>query len=415
MFKEIWATTRRNKLRTALTGFAVAWGIFMLIFLLGAGNGLINAQMEGQARWLTSSMVVFGGSTSKPYDGLKEGRGISLKDIDMLTTRHGLAANVDEVGASLSQGGVTLRLGKEHVSSSLSGVFPNNVGINKREMVCGRFVNDNDVRERRKVLVVSDSQAKELAGSAGRLLGRDVSVDKVVYRVVGVYKSDQMRQNNEVFTAFTTLKTVYGRGDEAGNIEFVFHGVENERQNADFENRYRAMINANHRAAPDDQSAVWLWNRNANSMQMQKGIGIIRTALWVVGLFTLLSGVVGVSNIMLITVKERTREFGIRKAIGAGPWSVLRLIIVESVVITMVFGYAGMLCGIAANEYMNATLGRMQVDSGLFKATVFVNPTVGLDVCLSATLVIVVAGTVAGLLPARRAAMIRPIEALRAE
>lgn len=160
LFKEIWATTRRNKLRTALTGFAVAWGIFMLIFLLGAGNGLINAQMEGQARWLTSSMVVFGGSTSKPYDGLKEGRGISLKDIDMLTTRHGLAANVDEVGASLSQGGVTLRLGKEHVSSSLSGVFPNNVGINKREMVCGRFVNDNDVRERRKVLVVSDSQAK---------------------------------------------------------------------------------------------------------------------------------------------------------------------------------------------------------------------------------------------------------------
>ena len=158
-----------------------------------------------------------------------------------------------------------------------------------------------------------------------------------------------------------------------------------------------------------------MWNRFTQNMKMNKGMTLIRLALWVIGLFTLLSGVVGVSNIMLITVKERTREFGIRKAIGATPASLLRLIIAESVVITLFFGYIGMLCGIAANEYMNATIGHTVVDSGLFKATMFVNPTVGLDVCFGATAVMVVAGTLAGLMPAWRAARIRPIEALRAE
>ena len=150
-------------------------------------------------------------------------------------------------------------------------------------------------------------------------------------------------------------------------------------------------------------------------MQMTKGIGIIRTALWIVGLFTLLSGIVGVSNIMLITVKERTREFGIRKAIGAKPWSILRLIIVESVIITTVFGYVGMLLGVFANEYMDATLGHNVIDTGLFRATMFVDPTVGLDVCIEATAVMIIAGTIAGLVPAMKAAKIRPIEALRAE
>ena len=160
---------------------------------------------------------------------------------------------------------------------------------------------------------------------------------------------------------------------------------------------------------------MWLWNRYSDNLQMQTGIGIIRTALWIVGLFTLLSGIVGVSNIMLITVKERTHEFGIRKAIGAKPWSILKLIIVESVIITTFFGYIGMVLGVMANEYMDATLGHDTIDTGLFKATMFVNPTVGIDVCIEATMVMVVAGTIAGLIPAFKASRIRPIEALRAE
>lgn len=412
---EIWSTARRNKLRTALTGFAVAWGIFMLIFLLGAGNGLINAQIQSADRFLVNSMKVYGGWTSKPYNGLKEGRPINLKDRDTKATEEEFKENIGEVGAEINQGGITVSYGKEYFTSTLKGVYPNHCKINKREIICGRFINHIDIRDRRKVAVISEGKAKELSKDIKSLIGKHVKAGNTAFMVVGIYKDDASQQNDEVFTSYTALKILYGKGDMAGNIEYSFHGLTTKKQNEEFEQRYRARINANHQAAPDDENAVWLWNRYTSNMQMNTGIGIIRTALWIVGLFTLLSGIVGVSNIMLITVKERTREFGIRKAIGAKPWSILRLIITESIIITTIFGYAGMLCGIAANEYMNATIGQTKVDTGLFQATMFVNPTVGIDVCLEATLVMIAAGTLAGLIPARKAARIRPIKALTAE
>lgn len=417
IFTEIWATARRNKLRTALTGFSVAWGIFMLIFLLGAGNGLINAQLQSSDRFLVNSMMVFNGRTSKPYDGLQEGRRIKLNDRDMTVTELAFDGIVDEVGAEIDQYDITVSYGPQYVSNlTLAGVYPNHCEINKRELVCGRFINAIDISGRRKVVVVNEDHAKELMPHGYKnLVGKHVSIDKTAYQVVGIYSPDRNSQDNEVFTSFTTLKTIYNRGDEAGNIEFTFHGLTTMEQNEDFENSFRTRVNSNHRAAPDDKSTVWMWNRYTNNMQMNTGIGIIRTALWIVGLFTLLSGIVGVSNIMLITVKERTREFGIRKAIGATPWSILRLIIIESVIITTFFGYIGMLCGIAANEYMDATIGHDMIDTGLFQVTMFVNPTVGLDVCIKATLVMIAAGTIAGLIPARKAARVRPIEALRAD
>ena len=156
--------------------------------------------------------------------------------------------------------------------------------------------------------------------------------------------------NASAYLPFSTLRIIYQMGDKVDNINFSFHGLQTEADNEAFEKRYKATLNANHDAAPDDEDAVWIWNRFTQAMQMNMGMGIIRKALWIIGLFTLMSGIVGVSNIMLITVKERTREFGIRKAIGATPASILRLIITESVIITTFFGYIGMLCGIAANE-----------------------------------------------------------------
>ena len=283
-------------------------------------------------------------------------------------------------------------------------------------MLYGRFVNDIDIEQRRKTLVLSEDNAKLLTKrNIKDLVGEYVDIAGVAFKVVGIYATKQDRMDNAAYTSFTTLRTIYGKGNKADNIVFSFHGLETEEQNEAFEKAYTARLNRNHRAAPDDDNAVWIWNRFTQTMQMNNGIRIMHIALWVIGLFTLLSGIVGVSNIMLITVKERTREFGIRKAIGASPLSVLRLIIVESVVITTFFGYIGMLCGIAANAYMDATIGHSVVDSGLFQFTMFVNPTVGLDVCLGATAVMIVAGTLAGLIPARRAAKIRPIEALRAE
>lgn len=414
---EIWATARRNKLRTTLTGFAVAWGIFMLIFLLGAGNGLINAAQQNSNKYLNTSMVIFGGQTSKAHKGLKEGRKIELNDRDMEITQDRFSDNVEEVGAELDHGNTTMSHGKEYTAANISGVYPNDYIINKRDMIYGRFINKIDIRDRRKSIVISDDMAKELSptGNVEDMLGKIVRMEDLAFHIVGIYQVDKSMMGTDAFIPFTTYRTIYNVGDKTGNIVFSFKGLETEQQNEAFEQRYRANLNGNHGAAPDDEEAVWIWNRFTQAMQMNTGMGMLRTALWIVGIFTLLSGIVGVSNIMLITVKERTHEFGIRKAIGATPWSILRLIIIESIIITTFFGYIGMVLGIAANEYMNATIGNMKVDSGLFTTTMFVNPTVGLDVCINATLLMVVAGTIAGLIPARKAAHVRPIEALRAE
>ena len=414
---EIWATARRNKLRTTLTGFAVAWGIFMLIFLLGAGNGLINATQQNSNRYLNTSMVIFGGQTSKAHKGLKEGRRIELNDRDMEITQERFSDNVEEVGAELDHGNTTMSHGKEYTAANISGVYPNDYIINKRDMIYGRFINKIDIRDRRKSIVISDDMAKELSptGNVEDMLGQIVRMEDLAFHIVGIYQVDKSMMGTDAFIPFTTYRTIYNVGDKTGNIVFSFKGLETEQQNEAFEQRYRASLNGNHGAAPDDEEAVWIWNRFTQAMQMNTGMGMLRTALWIVGIFTLLSGIVGVSNIMLITVKERTHEFGIRKAIGATPWSILRLIVIESIIITTFFGYIGMVLGIAANEYMNATIGNMKVDSGMFTTTMFVNPTVGLDVCINATLLMVVAGTIAGLIPARKAARVRPIEALRAE
>ena len=416
LIKEIWSTSKRNKLRTSLTGFAVAWGIFMLIFLLGAGNGLINAQLQQSTRFLANSMRVFPGETSKAYKGLKEGRSITLNDKDILISNQTYGQYVDDVGGRLEQYNVNINYGDNYVASqSLVGVAPTHPKIDKTELIAGRFINEIDMKEQRKNVVLSRSQAKELSKDYRSLVGKNVKVNNLNFQVVGIYKDDESRNNTDAFIAYSTMKTIYAKGDDAGSLEFTIKNLKTKEDNEQFEKNYRASINNNHQAAPDDDRTIWLWNRYVDNIQMNQGIAIMQTALWIVGLFTLLSGIVGVSNIMLITVKERTREFGVRKAIGAKPWSILKLIITESIIITSFFGYIGMVCGVAANEIMDATIGHTTVDTGLFKAAMFVNPTVGIGTCIGATITIVIAGTIAGLIPAIKAARIRPIEALRAE
>ena len=416
LIKEIWSTSKRNKLRTSLTGFAVAWGIFMLIFLLGAGNGLINAQLQQSTRFLANSMRVFPGETSKAYKGLKEGRSITLNDKDILISNKTYGQYVDDVGGRLEQYNVNINYGDNYVASqSLVGVAPTHPKIDKTELIAGRFINEIDMKDQRKNVVLSRSQAKELCKDYRSLVGKNVKISNLNFQVVGIYKDDESRNNTEAFIAYSTVKIIYAKGDDAGSLEFTIKNLKTREDNKQFEKNYRASINNNHQAAPDDERTIWLWNRYMDNIQMNQGIAIMQTALWIVGLFTLLSGIVGVSNIMLITVKERTREFGVRKAIGAKPWSILKLIITESIIITSFFGYIGMVCGVAANEIMDATIGHTTVDTGLFKAAMFVNPTVGIGTCIGATITIVIAGTIAGLIPAIKAARIRPIEALRAE
>ena len=412
---EIWSTARRNKLRTTLTGFAVAWGIFMIIVLLGAGNGLINANMDQMKSWLTKSMEVYGGRTSKAYKGLSEGRSIELNPQDLDATETEFNNHIDDVGVVYYQS-ATLTNGEQYMNSQIMGVYPVHSNIVKRALICGRHVNDIDLKEKRKVIVLNDKQAKELEPKDYKtLIGKNIKVGSLSFKVVGIYKSPSDGESS-AYSPYSTIKSIFGANNNSiGNIEFTFHGLTTEKQNDAFESDYRRRLNANHQVHPEDERAIWIWNGYTQSLQMEQGIAIIRTFLWVVGLFTLLSGIVGVSNIMLITVKERTHEFGIRKAIGAKPWSILKLIIVESVIITTFFGYVGMLLGIFANEYMNATLGNQVTDLGVEKIKLFVNPTVGLDVCFEATMVMIIAGTIAGLIPAFKASRIRPIEALRAD
>lgn len=417
IFIEILTTIKHNRLRTALTGFSVAWGIFILIVLLGAGNGLINATMGNSSRYLSTSMVVSGGATSKTYDGLGEGRDVQLNDKDFNITSKGFPNNVKSVGAELSQQGETLVNGSDYTTGiNLSGVYPNDVEINKRTMICGRFINELDLKERRKSIVISSDMAKELLPQSPLSLnGQIIRTTTLAFRVVGIYESQKNSMGNDAFIPFTTFRAIYNKCDKTGNIVFSFSNLNSEAENEAFESDYRARINRQHRAAPDDENAIWIWNRFTQALSMNTATGLLRTALWVIGILTLISGIVGVSNIMLITVRERTHEFGIRKAIGAKPWSILRLIIIESIVITTFFGYIGMVLGIAANLYMDATIGQETIDNGLFAIQMFTNPTVGIDVCVKATLLMIVAGTLAGMVPARKAAKIRPIEALRAE
>ncbi len=418
VFTEIWESVRRNKLRTTLTGFAVSWGIFMLIVLLGAGNGLMNSFMMGGSGFSTNSVSVGGGWTSKPYDGYRQGRRIKLDDGDIAATAsEAFADHVEAVTATVGTS-ATVSQGKKSFSGYIDGQYPAIKEMSKIEIRAGRFLNDKDIAEKRKVVVLPENTAENLlenGQSAASLIGRNVKIGSLAFTVVGISKSDRMRNNNLLYAPFTTVKTVYGKGQEIGGITFSTKNLRTEADNEDFERRYKAVINQRHHAAPDDERAVWVWNRAHQDVQMQKGRGILSTALWIIGLFTLLGGIVGVSNIMLITVKERTHEFGIRKAIGASPWSITKLIIAESVSITAFFGYLGMFLGMLACTILDKTLGQATMAVGDEQIAMLVNPTVGLDTALEATLVLIIAGTIAGLFPARRAAQVRPIEALRSE
>lgn len=418
LIQEIYATVRRNKLRTTLTGFSVAWGIFMLIFLLGAGNGLIRGLTHNTDSFLANSMMIFGGSTSKAWKGMEQDRGITLNGRDISTTAHAWPGIVKTTGAELRQSSVTIATDDGHsVVCTVRGVYPNEAEINKITMLRGRFINNIDINDKRKVIVITDNQARQLQPESdiSTLLGKSVKVGNISFEIAGISKADESGLGEDVYAPFTTIRSVYARGDEADDIVFSFRGLKTEKDNDDFEKQYKGVLNTNHDAAPDDGEAIWIWNRLTQNMQMAEVMSTISTALWVVGLLTLISGIVGVGNIMLISVRERTREFGIRKAIGAKPWSILRLIITESVIITTFFGYIGMVLGIAANQYLDATIGQQVMDLGGMKITTFLNPTVGLDVCVEATIVMIVAGTLAGIIPARKAASVRPIEALNAE
>ena len=337
-------------------------------------------------------------------------------DDQSLRRAEGGAKHSASTGATVRQNNVNVSFGSEYVNLTLFGVFPDYTAVETVKSAGGRFVNDIDIRERRKTIVLHKKSAEILFGKTKtEPIGQFVNAGGVAFQVVGLYEDQGDKDSNEAYMPFSTLQTIYNKGDKLNNIIFTTKNMDTEVANKAFEKRYRRQLASNHRFDPSDDSAIWIWNRFTQYLQQQTATSILRTAIWVIGLFTLLSGIVGVSNIMLITVKERTREFGIRKALGAKPSSILWLIIIESVAITTMFGYIGMVAGIGATEWMNASFGTQTMDNGMGSATVFLNPTVDISIAIQATLTLIVAGTLAGFFPARKAVSIRPIEALRAD
>lgn len=415
---EIWESIRRNKLRTALTGFAVAWGIFMIIVLLGAGNGVMNAMMEANSGIDINTMSLYGGVTTSAYGGFREGRQIELdiKDLDVLRS-DAFKDVIDEICPEITLSSSLVYRG-EDVNCELCACTGILRQMNCLELLEGRFINENDLQQRRKVVVIEQKSAELLCGSAEKaksILGKHLKLGEVSFRVIGIIKSDASSNWNMAYVPFDTAVSVFSRGTKLDCIEFRFHGLATEEENEAFEARLRSAINLRHSAAPDDASATWIENRFVQSMQMDEGMGIIRKGLWIIGMLTLVSGIVGVGNIMLITARERKLEFGIRKAIGARPWDILKLMLSESVVITAIFGYVGMLLGFVACDVLDKTVASRTTTVLGQEITMMTDPGVGLDVALQATLLLVVAGALAGLIPAWKAAKVKPVEALKAE
>ena len=411
--QEIYGTIRRNKLRTALTGFAVAWGIFMLIVLLGAGNGLLNAFEQQSENMAMNSFQIWPGQTSMPYQGLKEGRNIKLTEKELDLTRQ-MTEHVTHASAILQQGGVNLSYKQDHLSIQLTGVMPNYPETNGLQLKEGRFINQSDMKGKRKVIVVHEKTAEMLLGQEKpQAIGKYILASGIAYQIVGIYTTPMEEFSPTAYLPYTTLQLIYNKGDGVGSLVFLTKDINDLPASETFEKEYRTAISKVKQFDAEDRSAIWVSNRFKQYLQQQTASDLLRTSIWVIGIFTLLSGIVGVSNIMLITVKERTHEFGIRKALGAKPYSILTLIIAESITITTLFGYIGMIAGIAVTEYMNKVAGEQVMDIGVASATVFVNPTVDLHIAIQATLTLIIAGTLAGFFPARKAVMIRPIEALR--
>ncbi len=411
--QEVWSDICRNKLRTALTGFAVAWGIFILIVLLGAGNGVIHAFEKSSSKEALNKVEIFGGRTSIPYGGMDKGREIKFTARDLDLAKNNFPNTVNDVSAYVNIGSVNVSYGTEYISASLSGVMPAEKEISGTKIKKGRYVNALDMEERRKVAVIS-TKAASILFKEDEAIGKFINANDVAYQIVGIYEVLGNVGQHEIMVPFSTLQLIYSKGVNFYSFTTTVNNLNTMEENDEFEEGLRRVMASSHHYSPDDTGALHIWNRMKRYLQAQDGMGMLTTALWVIGIFTLISGVVGVSNIMLITVKERTHEFGIRKALGAKPRSILALVMAESVAITTLFGYIGMLAGIGLTELVSSIIDTAQ-SGGEMSSSVFTDPTVDMSIAISATVTLIVAGALAGFVPAKRAVSIRPIDALRAD
>lgn len=415
MLQEIFAHLAQNKLRTALTGLSVSMGIFLLVFLLGAGNGLIHAFEYNSGRFADDVVSIVPGYASEAYKGFSKWQDVKMDDRDFENTRSATQTQISEAAPTISLSGLVMVSGKHRLEGSFDGVLPVAAEMERITLNAGRFINENDLRERRKVMVVSTRMAEDFFGSATSAVGQVINVDSMAFRIIGVRAKANDMEQTKAQVPFSTLRTAFNKGVSVGSIELRTDAGKNAETMQQLDHNIRQTIGHRHGFNPQDQTTLWIDNRAEGAKERNTATRILRTGLWVVGILTLLSGVVSISNIMLITVKERTREFGIRKALGARPWSILRSVLAESVIITLLSGYVGLVAGIAATEWMNYVSGErvlMVMDSKFY---LFLNPTIDLNIAFGALSVLIIAGLIAGFFPARKAVLIKPIVALNSK
>lgn len=411
---EITGSLKRNKLRTIATGFAVTSGLFLLIVLLGAGNGLIHSFQYNMGSFAFDAIHVYGGITTMPYEGIKEGRRINLDTRDLNMAKTSFSRFISEAMPTLETSGLNVSYGSKHISGcEFDGIYPNYAASQGIKMLEGRFVNDIDIQQKRKVVVIGSNSVTDLFKGGETAIGKILNVSGISYTIIGIFKTNEMSNSTTFYTPYTTLSTIYNRGRFIDELTMNINNIPTESAMNKFMDDYIHATSQIHSFDPSDKRALWIHNQAGDNIVMQKAMSILNTSFWVLGLLTLLSGVVGVSNIMLISVKERTHEFGIRRAIGAHPWHIIRMVILESIVITATFGYIGMVLGVFFCEWMDKAVGGQTMDLGVFQAKYFIDPTVDLHVCIQATIVIIIAGALAGFFPARKAVNVKPIDALR--
>lgn len=405
--KEIFSTIGKNRLRTFLTGMAVAWGILMLIILLAAGNGLENGIRTNFNRRATNAVTVWPGYTSTPYKGMPSDRTISFDRRD-----YNLLKNFSEIEylSPYISNSTTITYGEEYGSWSLTGVSPDYRYIGNLTIDKGRFINALDIEQNKKVIVIN-KEIQDILFKEVDPIGKSVIANGLSFLVVGIYSTEDGMNNPPAYIPFTTAQLLYNKGYGFNRLEFTILGVHGEEANNAFTKKLRTAFGELHTFDPEDTSCIYIRNTAEMADQANFIFRVINLFVWVIGLASLMAGIVGVGNIMLVTVKERTKEIGIRKALGAKPRSILKLILIESIIITTIAGYIGIVLGVGIVELIN--MGMSGANSNITR--VFKDPSVDLGVVFQATLVLIIAGAIAGLIPSIRATKISPIEAMRAD
>jgi putative ABC transport system permease protein len=402
--REVLDVIGRNKLRAGLTGLSVGWGIFMLVLLLAAGNGLQHGVEYDFRDDATNSVWIRQGKTSLPFEGNAPGRPVNLDDSDIDELLREVPGIEYMSGRFFLRGPMQVSRGNASATFDVRGCHPDHQYLERTIMISGRFINDVDIRDRRKVAVIGPAVKAALFGDA-EALGERLNIRGVNYTVVGIFE-DQGGEGElrRLYIPISTAQLVYHGGNRVHLIMFTTGAASLEESEA-MAAQSRKVLSERHDIHPDDRRALSIGNNQVQFRKLMDIFDWIRAFVWVVGVGTLFAGIVGVSNIMIISVQERTLEIGIRKAIGATPGSIIRMIVAEALLITAVAGYMGLTAGVSCVELVR----RYLPDNDYVR-----NPTVDVRVALVATLLLVVAGALGGVLPARKAAQVRPVVAMRA-